>query len=116
MPAGQGTSVVELYRHTSANTYRVVARCLFDQSVCALLFWKGGGDCINAFAALVYCTCCRTTHTQVVINSPLYPNLEYRRATETFHQWQVPCCCLFLLLLGSDQSLVLTESIFIPLA
>jgi hypothetical protein len=27
-------------------------------------------------------------HTQVVINSQLYANLEYRRATDTFHQWQ----------------------------
>ena len=91
LPAGQGPSRVELYRDAARAVYRVVARNVADMAVRP---WRLTPSQARALTS-------RSPRTpppvlappagcpdQVVINSQLYVNLEYRRATDTFHQWQ----------------------------
>ena len=98
MPAGQGPARVELYRDPARSTYRVVARTLADHAVRpepgaaqthVLPVCKQSEDAQSLTGRpRTSRRPCRPSCAQVVINSQLYPNLEYRRAKETFHQWQ----------------------------
>lgn len=42
----------------------------------------------------------------MVINSQLYVNLEYRRATETFHQWQDARCVYGLHFASKEEAMI----------